>query len=148
MSQTYAGPMEIEPQMVDEKNDTTVVVKEDVTHMTAEDRATALKLAIEADPGIPPVSLRYFKFVLMMLAICLCGGDSGECPTRSPGELARHTTITESESCSGFDGTLLSSINSMTQFQSFFGLGKSAPSTGIVFVGLESRRPGAALKQS
>ena len=100
----------------EEKTDT-MVNKEEVRHMTAEDRATALRLAMDADPGIPAASLRYVKFVLMMLAICLCGGDSG------------------------FDGTCLSSINSMSQFQQFFGLESSAPSTSIVFVSPEPAGP-------
>ena len=94
----------------DEKEGDIVVRKEDVRDMTYEDRATALRMALEADPGIPVATLRYLKFQLMILAICLCGGDSG------------------------FDGTLLSSINSMVQFQNYFGLEKAVASTSIVFV--------------
>jgi hypothetical protein len=35
----------------------------------------------------------------------------------------------------GFDGTVMSSINSMTQYQHFFGLQAASTSTSIVFVG-------------
>ena len=34
----------------------------------------------------------------------------------------------------GFDGTVMSSINSMTQWQKYFGLVGAASKTGIVFV--------------
>ncbi|KAI9637512.1 general substrate transporter [Dioszegia hungarica] len=45
----------------------------------------------------------------VMLIVCMCGGDAG------------------------FDGTVMSSVNSMKQFQTFFGLSIAEKSTGIVF---------------
>ena len=43
-----------------------------------EDHSHALQAALAADPGIPVGSLRFAKFTLMMLCVCLCGGDTGE----------------------------------------------------------------------
>ena len=63
----------------DEKDNGDIIVRnEDVRDMTVEDRATAIRLAIQADPGIPVKSLGFIKFQLMILAICLSGIDSGE----------------------------------------------------------------------
>lgn len=43
----------------------------------AEDRATALKLAQLADPGPKMASAQGIKFFLMVLVVCMCGGDNG-----------------------------------------------------------------------
>jgi hypothetical protein len=86
-----------------------IVNKGQVHEMSAEDRATALKLAMEADPGIPMMSWRMVQFVLMTITVCVCGGDSG------------------------FDATVMSSVNSMKQFQSYFHI-VAATSTSLVFV--------------
>jgi MFS family permease len=75
-----------------------------------EDRAVALKLAQDADPGPPAASWRMVKFTLMVLVVCMCSGDSG------------------------FDGTVMSSVNSMPRYLEFFGLPAGGNSkTGIVF---------------
>lgn len=55
-----------------------VLDKNNVQDMTAEDRATALKLALAADPGIPVRSWRMVQMTLCMLVVCMCGGDAGE----------------------------------------------------------------------
>lgn len=81
-------------------------------NMTAEDRATALKLAYEADPGPSTLSYRYLCFFLTCFVVIVNSCDTG------------------------FDTTIMSSVNSMTQFQSFFGLTSASPGTGIVFVSL------------
>jgi hypothetical protein len=51
--------------------------KGDVRDMTAEDRATALHLAVTADPGIQVKSWRMVQMALCMLVVCTCGGDAG-----------------------------------------------------------------------
>jgi hypothetical protein len=51
----------------------------DVFHMSAEDRAVALRLAQEADPGHATFSYRNFVFVCIVLVVCMCSGDNGEC---------------------------------------------------------------------
>lgn len=62
----------------DGKVDTVPAVMKVAVHdMTVEDRATALRLAHEADPGPPVMSFRYVRFVLMVLVICMCSGDNG-----------------------------------------------------------------------
>lgn len=43
-----------------------------------EDRAAALKIAREADPGPAFNSVRYFRFILLALVACVCSGDNGE----------------------------------------------------------------------
>ncbi|WWC63036.1 uncharacterized protein I303_105635 [Kwoniella dejecticola CBS 10117] len=80
-----------------------------VGDMTAEDRVTAMKMALTADPGIPPWSWRMVHFVLMMLVVLMCGGDAG------------------------FDGTVMGAVNSLTQWQHYFGLSEATTGTGIVF---------------
>ncbi|ORX38190.1 general substrate transporter [Kockovaella imperatae] len=77
--------------------------------MSAEDRATALKLANEADPGPPISSWAHIQFLLTCFIVIVNSCDTG------------------------FDTTIMSSVNSMKQFQNFFGLTSGSPSTGIVF---------------
>ena len=88
-------------------------LKEGVDHvqnLTMEDRAVALKLAQDADPGPPAASWRMVKFTLMVLVVCMCSGDSG------------------------FDGTVMSSVNSMPLYLRFFGLpAGGTEKTGVVF---------------
>lgn len=48
------------------------------SHMTAEERSTALRLANEMDPGPSIMSWRYIKFLLTCLAVILNSGDSGQ----------------------------------------------------------------------
>lgn len=82
----------------------------DFSHMSPEERATALKLAYEADPGPDVLSYRYLCFFLTCFVVIVNSCDTG------------------------FDTTIMSSVNSMTQFQSFFGLTGPTIGTGIVFV--------------
>ncbi|TFY81912.1 hypothetical protein EWM64_g2102 [Hericium alpestre] len=53
--------------------------------------------------------LKYEKMYLIVLCICCCSGDSG------------------------FDGTVMGGVNSMAQYQQFFGLSSAGAKTGIVF---------------
>jgi len=46
-------------------------------HMTAEEKAAAIKLANEADPGPPITSWRYFKFLVTAFLVILNSGDNG-----------------------------------------------------------------------
>jgi hypothetical protein len=92
-----------------------------VQDMTAEDRAYELKRALEADPGIPIKSFRFLQLAGMMLIVCMCGGDAGG-------------FMPELRLIPGFDGTVMSSVNSMMQFQNYFGLNIAEKSTGLVFV--------------
>jgi hypothetical protein len=79
-------------------------------HMSPEERAAALKLAQEIDPGPSIWSLRYLQFIFSLLVVIVCSCDNG------------------------FDSTIMSSVNSMTQFQSYFGLVSASKGTGILFV--------------
>jgi len=47
------------------------------THMTAEERSTAMRIANELDPGPPVLSWTYLKFCLVALVVILNSGDSG-----------------------------------------------------------------------
>jgi hypothetical protein len=44
---------------------------------TTEEKRADLVAAQLVDPGMEVFSWRAFKFVLMVLVVCLCGGDSG-----------------------------------------------------------------------
>ncbi|WVW85157.1 hypothetical protein I302_107195 [Kwoniella bestiolae CBS 10118] len=93
---------------VDEVEDN-IIKPGGVGDMSPEDRATALKLALEVDPGIPVKSWRMVHFISMMIVVCACGTDAG------------------------FDGTVMGAVNSMKQWQSYFGLESASKSTGIIF---------------
>lgn len=47
-------------------------------HMTAEEKAAAIKLANEADPGPPVTSWRYLKFLVTAFLVILNSGDNGQ----------------------------------------------------------------------
>lgn len=47
-------------------------------HMTPEEKAAAIRLANEADPGPSVGSWRYFKFLVTAFLVILNSGDSGE----------------------------------------------------------------------
>jgi hypothetical protein len=83
-------------------------------HMSAEERAAAMKLALDADPGPGLLSWRYIQFFLSLLVVIFCSCDNG------------------------FDGTIMSSVNSMVTFQSYFGLVSASKGTGILFVRRQS----------
>ncbi|KZW03364.1 general substrate transporter [Exidia glandulosa HHB12029] len=76
---------------------------------TPEERQARLKAAMAEDPGLSGWNARAIKFYLIVLCITCCSGDSG------------------------FDGTVMSGINAMTQYQHYFGLAEAGPKTGIVF---------------
>lgn len=44
-----------------------------------DERAIALKLARQADPGLSYASWRGLKFIFLALVICMCSGDNGKC---------------------------------------------------------------------
>jgi len=78
--------------------------------MSAEDRAAALRLAHEADPGPGLFSWRFACFIGTCFVVIVNSCDTG------------------------FDTTIMSSVNSMTTFQSYFGLKSATKGTGILFV--------------
>lgn len=66
-----------------EKVDTVGTVLAGQVHdMSLEDRAAALSLAQQADPGLEPFSWRMFTFTLIVLVCCMCSGDNGRCNSR------------------------------------------------------------------
>jgi hypothetical protein len=68
----------VEHEIGVEKHDAVNAVLAGQVHdMTIEDRATALKLAQQADPGPAAFSYRSFVFTCMVLVVCMCSGDSG-----------------------------------------------------------------------
>lgn len=108
--------------------------------LSPEERTTALRLAMEADPGPDILSWRYMLFVFTAFIAILNSGDNGESTTQQ-GNLSVFTVFQlDLSRCSpgtGFDGTVMSSVNSMEQFQNFFGLdGAAAGGTSLVFVSL------------
>lgn len=78
--------------------------------MSGEERTAAFKLARELDPGPNTFSMRQFTFISSIICVLACSCDTG------------------------FDTTIMSSVNSMTQFQSYFGLTSASAGTGILFV--------------
>jgi hypothetical protein len=80
------------------------------TSMSAEDRAAALRLAHEADPGPGFFSYRFLCFIGTCFVVIVNSCDTG------------------------FDTTIMSSVNSMVTFQSYFGLVSASTGTGILFV--------------
>lgn len=48
------------------------------THVSNEDRAAALKIARDADPGPAFTSWRYIRFIALAMVACVCSGDNGE----------------------------------------------------------------------
>lgn len=77
--------------------------------MTAEDKAAALKMANEADPGPALSSWRHLCFLATCFVVIVNSCDTG------------------------FDTTIMSSVNSMITFQEYFGLESASTGTGILF---------------
>ncbi|KAI9633105.1 general substrate transporter [Dioszegia hungarica] len=101
-------------QLDKEKEETEIsqhVALEDMhlVHMSMEERTAAFALARELDPGPPVFSWRYLNFFMSIVVVLVCSCDSG------------------------FDSTIMSSVNSMTQFQDYFGLISASTGTGILF---------------
>jgi hypothetical protein len=65
----------------------------DVKPKSPEDRQAALQAARKIDPGVNPWSVRAMHFYLIVLCVFCCSGDNG------------------------FDGTVMSGINAMSQYQ-------------------------------
>ncbi|BEJ16575.1 hypothetical protein CspHIS471_0511800 [Cutaneotrichosporon sp. HIS471] len=89
--------------------------KDDSKHVeqvvdVGEERAYALRVARAADPGPGWTSLAFIRYIFIAFVACTVSGDVG------------------------FDGTIISSVNSMKQFQQYFGLGEGGASgQGLVF---------------
>ncbi|KAJ7109711.1 general substrate transporter [Mycena crocata] len=77
---------------------------------TPAEQKAALDAALAVDPGVSRWSARayFFRFTFLSSS-SFCAGDSG------------------------FDGTVMSGINAMHQYQSYFGMSGSGSKTGIVF---------------
>lgn len=73
----HAPPNQVKADDVLHTDPTGAVMKGYVHDMSIDDRATALKLAQEQDPGPKTASWRYFQFVMMILVVCMCSGDNG-----------------------------------------------------------------------
>ncbi|THH16980.1 hypothetical protein EW146_g3745 [Bondarzewia mesenterica] len=74
-----------------------------------EERQAALNIALAVDPGVRSGSWRAFQFYLIALCACGCSVDSG------------------------FEGTVMGGVNSMMQYQHYFGMTGAGTKTGIVF---------------
>ncbi|EJU00509.1 general substrate transporter [Dacryopinax primogenitus] len=68
-----------------------------------------LREAFDADPGIPFFSPRALQFAYIVAVVLCCSGDAG------------------------YDGTVMSAISSMVQYQQYFNLQAASSKTGIVF---------------
>ncbi|KAF4617665.1 hypothetical protein D9613_005870 [Agrocybe pediades] len=77
--------------------------------LTPMERQLALQEALKVDPGVKRFSWAAIQMYLVTLIICCCSGDSG------------------------FDGTVMGGINSMQQYQHYFGLTGVGSKTSIVF---------------
>ncbi|KAI0269821.1 general substrate transporter [Gloeopeniophorella convolvens] len=77
--------------------------------MTPLEKQAALNEALAVDPGVEAGSWRAIQLYLIVLCACCCSGDSG------------------------FDGTVMGGVNSMKQYQNYFGMSSAGASTGIVF---------------
>ncbi|KAF8807122.1 general substrate transporter [Phlegmacium glaucopus] len=77
--------------------------------LTPMERQIALQAALKIDPGVKRWAWAAIQLYLVTLVVCCCAGDSG------------------------FDGTVMGGINSMKQYQQYFGLTGVGKSTSIVF---------------
>ncbi|KAH6912938.1 general substrate transporter [Coprinopsis sp. MPI-PUGE-AT-0042] len=76
---------------------------------TPEERQAALREASAIDPGPEKGSWAAIQMYLITLVVCCCSGDSG------------------------FDSTVMGGINTMKQYQAYFGLTSVGSKTSIVF---------------
>ncbi|KAH8825285.1 general substrate transporter [Flagelloscypha sp. PMI_526] len=87
--------------------------KKDVSNLSPEEaalqRQIALERALEVDPGVSTFARGAIQMYLITLVACCCSGDSG------------------------FDGTVMGGINSMKQYQTYFGMKTTGAKTSIVF---------------
>ncbi|KDR77321.1 hypothetical protein GALMADRAFT_279081 [Galerina marginata CBS 339.88] len=80
-----------------------------ISPRTPMQKQMALQAALKVDPGVTRFSWAAMQMYLVTLVICCCSGDSG------------------------FDGTVMGGINSMKQFQDYFGMSGVGGETSIVF---------------
>ncbi|KAL1674122.1 general substrate transporter [Schizophyllum commune] len=73
------------------------------------ERQEAFEAALKIDPGVKSFSWQALQMYLITLVACCCSGDTG------------------------FDGTVMGGINSMWQYQQFFGMTGTGSKTSIVF---------------
>ncbi|KDR82784.1 hypothetical protein GALMADRAFT_151830 [Galerina marginata CBS 339.88] len=81
----------------------------EVIPQTPMEKQIALQAALKIDPGVKRFSWAAIQMYLVTFVICCCSGDSG------------------------FDGTVMGGINSMKQYQDYFGMTGVGSKTGIVF---------------
>ncbi|PPR07805.1 hypothetical protein CVT26_014990 [Gymnopilus dilepis] len=72
--------------------------KIEIVPQTPMERQIALEAALKVDPGVKRFSWAAIQMYLITFVICCCSGDSG------------------------FDGTVMGGINSMKQYQDYFGM--------------------------
>ncbi|PPQ80982.1 hypothetical protein CVT25_015135 [Psilocybe cyanescens] len=83
---------------------------------TPMEKQLALQAALKVDPGVARFSWAAIQMYLVTLVICCCSGDSG------------------------FDGTVMGGINSMVQYQQYFGLSGVGSKTRSYFPDKFGRR--------
>ena len=110
LEMTYGDDRKDNDQFLEVKEPSVGLGEMHFGHMSPEERAAAMKLAREIDPGPSLGSLRHIQFLLSAAVVIVCSCDTG------------------------FDSTIMSSVNSMTQFQSYFGLTSASKGTGVLFV--------------
>ncbi|KAF8713259.1 General substrate transporter, partial [Rhizoctonia solani] len=81
----------------------------DKSSASAAERQERMAAALAADPGHKTWSWRGIQTILITLCVCCCSEDAG------------------------LDGAVMSGINAMKQYQSYFGMSESGAQTGIVF---------------
>ncbi|KAF8957290.1 general substrate transporter [Flammula alnicola] len=94
---------------MDDKHEAEVVHREYGVPQTPMEKQIALQKALEMDPGVSRFSWAAIQMYLVTLVVCCCSGDSG------------------------FDGTVMGGINSMVQYQQYFGMSGVGSKTSIVF---------------
>ncbi|KAF8955286.1 general substrate transporter [Flammula alnicola] len=94
---------------LDDKHEAEVVHREYGVPQTPMENQIALQKALEMDPGVSRFSWAAIQMYLVTLVVCCCSGDSG------------------------FDGTVMGGINSMVQYQQYFGMSGVGSKTSIVF---------------
>ncbi|KAF8194163.1 general substrate transporter [Pholiota molesta] len=77
--------------------------------MTPAEKQKEMQKALAVDPGVTRFSWAAIQMYLVTLVVCCCSGDSG------------------------FDGTVMGGINSMAQYQRYFGMTGVGSKTSIVF---------------
>lgn len=106
---------------------------------TAEERQVALAAALQKDPGVKHGSRRA---IIVSTSYVYCGHqlNMSDVSHRSSGVLLYVYTcdtiavwVSVGSGDSGFDGTVMSGINALSQYQHYFGLSGAGVGTSIVF---------------